>query len=252
MSVNTATTTIDVTMGPDVHYANQDALCSAVKEAISQHVRSRESLVRDLNVHATVIDCDCDAGRATFALTLEGRINGKPVSRKFRAARSPDKLRGAAVGTAFGLGGIVNRFVVGLASGVFGIGNEAENLSQCFAECIAEVSLTIDSSVGHQESVSSRAWKIVSSARWVAAAASVAAVTVLFVMRRGSSGFIALFMPGLFIGPSVFFLVHVAGLALMPEDFFLKDPRARRRWRGAASPTSSFCASSVWCLRLCS
>lgn len=224
MSARTAGTTIDVIISAGVHCADLDAL----KEAIAQHICSRIDLIRDLNVHATVTECVCEPGHATFAVALEGQINGELVTRKVRAVRSPRNLQYAGSGTAFGVGEVVNRLVVGVASGVFGVGEDAENLLQCFTECIAELSLTIDSLIGHQESSASQSWKKVSLARWIAAAAAMAWVTAPFVMRGGPIGFLALFMPGMLLGPSVFLLVHVAGLALMPTVFFQRDPRGQK------------------------
>jgi len=228
MGADSRTVTIDVTVGPGINCADHDGLRNAVSEAIAEHVRAREGLVRNLGVKATIIECNCAPGRASFAVDLDGQINGKPVTRKVRAVRSPGKLRGAGVGTALGLGAVVNVIVVGLASGVFGAGDDAENLSQCFAECMAELCLTIDSSIGHQESTASKTWNAIALSRWIAAAAMLALVTMLFMMQRGYAGAAAAVIPGMLLATSIFWLVHVAGLAFMPTHFFLRDPRGKK------------------------
>ncbi|MEN6496129.1 MAG: hypothetical protein ABFD16_17755 [Thermoguttaceae bacterium] len=219
-----ASMTIDVATSPGISVDDHEGLRNAVREAIAEHIRSREDLIQDFRVNVTVTECVCMTGRAAFAVTLDGQINGMPVTRKVRAVRSPDSLRSVGGGTAFGLGEVVSRMLVGLAFGVFGTDAGAKILSQCFAECMAELALAIDASAGHQESLASRTWKRITLFRWIATAGMLAACTAPFVMHRGFMGFAALFLPGMLLGPSVFGLIHVAGLAIMPTGFFLRDP----------------------------
>jgi hypothetical protein len=228
MGVEMASVTIDVTTSPGICVADHEGLRNAVREAIAEHVRSREDLIQDFRVNVTVTECVCMTGRAAFAVTLGGQINGMPVTRKVRAVRSPDALRSVGGGSTLGFGEVVSRMVVGLAFAVFGTDAGGRNLSQCFAECMAELALAIDASAGHQESLASRTWKRITLFRWIATAGMLAVVTAPCVMQRGVMGFGALLLPGMLLGPSVFGLIHVAGLAVMPTDFFLRDPRGQK------------------------
>jgi hypothetical protein len=224
---------INVKIGPDTNCPDHAAMCRVIQEALTDHVRSREALVRHLRVQVTVFECSCKPGYASLGVTLDGQINGLSVDRNVRAARSPGDLH-AAGGGAFGAGEIVKLLVVGLATNAFGVGADANNLSQCFTECMADLCLTIDELVGHKESVASRTWKTFAFARWIAACSLqgaftiISAIRILMVPPFNFAALLGVAILGFILGFSSFWLVHVIGLVFMPKDFFLRDPRGKK------------------------
>ena len=201
---------------------------SALKQCVSDFVRENREDIESLNLKLTVKRCIVTRQKSALSIQIAGDVNGQPLKRLTKASREPDRV------AAGGGGSIVGHAVSkALATGVnsvaqttFGNNAAGEPFRQCFEECVADLEMTLNSALGIDESLAADVWKIISTARWILAAAIPLGIAAI---NPRASFLATAAVAGSCVGIPCFFLVHVVGLLFMPTSFFTDDPRGRKQ-----------------------
>lgn len=106
---------------------------------------------------------------------------------------------------------------------------ETPKQMECLDECLGDMMLLIDRTLGRNETPIARRWRVVRLTRWlVAAAVLIASMITTRVMNENTapwSGVVAIASIQAFCA---FGVVHLFGLAIMPDRFFLLEPRGKK------------------------
>ena len=200
------------------------AVLEAIQQVVLEHVNKAADVFQQVAI--TIDVTRCEIGAATkVEFEVAGTVNWQRLDRRIRSSRK----RGVTAHGGGVVGGLVSATLSAALSHAAGLHSGDDLLDQCLRECIADVCIAIDELAGRQQSRSAKLWRGVLLGRWIAAVATLVAMSLVLVsISHGRLPLRLALIHVLVPSAIMFWLVHVVGLAVMPKEFFVSDPRGRK------------------------
>lgn len=205
--------------------ANSSAeLLRSIETTVLQHVKGAEGAIQRLDLQLTLEEYKTDEIAARVTINCSGTVNWHNIVRQFRAVRQRHRAihAGGVVGT------LASTLVINAVTRAAGLTKGEKLLQECLRECVADICIGLDTAVGRKQSRSAQIWSIIRWARWAAAAGMLIGLPVFLKVVEPDLQLSLIFIHALIPAAALFWLVHLVGLQLMPNDFFHSDPRGRK------------------------
>ena len=172
---------------------------------------------------------------ASLQVDLSGRIDGRDFSTKVTTRRMPVSWQ-----IVSGFGGLLGPWFVALVSRCCGASGDRTQLQACVALCREELRGAVGDIVAPRATDYGHTWNSFCRSRWtVALLCFVTPVMLSFLPWLPPGTTMRAAFAGLVWGAIAWLLVHLFGLAFMPEAFFREDAHGREEMRRCGVSTVS-------------